>query len=797
MLAYQVGLLLWYSRRNPLILSLLLVSICSLVRANSFQTTLIVNPGFESESALNGWELAVYGAQPSIERDATQFHEGKSAIRISAPELSDAALGQELSLKPGQCYRLHGWVMTQDLDPKNAPVYGTFQIQRPHGGGVIAGGANHKGDTPWTEVTIPFYAPEDGKVRLCAFFVGFGKGVGTVWFDGLRLEEMKPAMSAIKVLRKPLHPDKINPYQYGQFIEHLCTLVPGMWAEKLYDGSFEGLSPYKFVYLKETDFKEKPWYPIGATNRGVFEQDSHTKVSGNVSKRITATPGAPCTLGIGQDGIAVQKGLSCQFSCYVKRTGFDTAIHVSIIKDAKTVASGELQPAVGGDWQKLSVKLTPNDTVTDGTFKIEFRGPGTLWLDNASLMPENNVGGWRADVVEAVKALKPGIIRYGGSTLDDANLGDFKWRDAVGNPDTRMPFTAWGGLQPAAAGLEEIVQFCYAVHSEPLICIRFEHNTPEEAAAEVEYFNGAASTKMGALRAQNGHEKPYGIKYWQVGNERAGEAYEAGLSAFCVAMRRVDSGIKILSSYPTPGVLKSASEVLDFVSPHQYNVHDLTGTAQQLASTRRMIAEFGGGKAIKVGVTEWNTTAGDAGPDRAMLWNLENALACSRYQNLIHRNCDLVEIANRSNLTNSFCSGIIQTDRYRLYKTPTYYAQQLYSTLAGTHALTIDSELPADFGPDISATLSSDSKTVTLFAINSTGEELKRPLDLTDFGAHESLRADIWTLADRLHTGEPDVTNSFSFPDRITPLHTSSRVASRYEASFAPYSLTVIQFHLN
>ena len=130
-----------------------------------------------------------------------------------------------------------------------------------------------------------------------------------------------------------------------------------------------------------------------------------------------------------------------------------------------------------------------------------------------------------------------------------------------------------------------------------------------------------------------------------------------------------------------------------------------------------------------------------------MLWNLENALACSRYQNLIHRHCDLVEIANRSNLTNSFCSGIIQTDNCRLYKTPTYYAQQLYSTLAGTQALKIVSDLPTNFGPDVSATLSADGKQLTMFAINDTGLDLSRPLDLSEFGTPEH-EAQVWTLTD-------------------------------------------------
>src|SRR2546423_3922923 len=94
---------------------------------------------------------------------------------------------------------------------------------------------------------------------------------------------------SIVITREPLVNASINPMQYGQFVEYLCDLVPSMWAEKLYDGSFEGLTPYKVAFIKQTVFKEKSWYPSGAVNRGRYTLDKETKISGQVSQKIEVT----------------------------------------------------------------------------------------------------------------------------------------------------------------------------------------------------------------------------------------------------------------------------------------------------------------------------------------------------------------------------------------------------------------------------------------------------------------------------------------------------------------------------
>lgn len=623
---------------------------------------------------------------------------------------------------------------------------------------------------------------------LLACLPAHGQGSGAPRFDDATLRDAGLSHASVKITREPLLAGEISPLQYGQFIEYLCDLVPAMWSEKLYDGSFEGLSPYQFEFIKETDFKEKAWYPSGEVNRANFSLDPGTKVSGKVSKKIEVEPGPRCRVGISQDGIFVERGQKYEFKIWLRASRPNGLVRVTLHLEAEVYAACEFHPTA--DWGKFSAQLAASARDANATLSIEFQGPGTLWLDNASLMPMDAVGGWRRDVVEAVRALKPGIIRFGGNTVDP---GDFDWKDTIGEPDHRRPFRAWGGLQPAGPGLEEIVQFCRVTGAEPLICARFSKRNPSDAAEEVEYFNGSTNTPMGQWRARNGHPSPYRIKYWQIGNERGGPDYEERVAAFCEAMKKADPSIRLCSSFPTPAVLRNAGGMLDYACPHHYS-QDLGWMERNLEQVGRMIRENAPGRDIKIAVTEWNTTAGDAGPRRAMLWSLANALACSRYHNLLHRHCDVVEIANRSNLANSFCSGIIQTDNHRLFKTPTYYAQQLYATLAGNNPLRLESAAPPNAGLDLSATLSAKGDEVTLFAINDGLDELVRPLDFSAFGARAQ-RISVWTLTDQKRLGEPDAANSFSEPERIAPTHSYFKARSpRFDYRFPALSLTVMKW---
>jgi alpha-N-arabinofuranosidase len=759
-------------------------------QASTSDAVKLANPGFEE--GLTGWSPTVYGARSEIVADTSVKHSGFASLRISSSEPSDTAVAQNVQLKPGQGYRLTAWVRTSALDPRGSSVYGAVQVQSLNGSGCLAASSNHGGDTEWTRLSVLFAAPPDGLAHIALFFVGFGKGTGTVWFDDVSLEEVDLSKSPLIITRDACCPGTIDPMQYGQFIEYLCDLVPSMWSEKLYDGSFEGLTPYNNTFIKETDNKEKPWYPCGATNRTRARRDSSTQISGDYSMRIEVAGGPPCEVGIAQDGVAFKKGEKLIFSIFARLYGAKGPVRVSLHDiDGKVFAKGEFSPDI--TWRKYTLELTPNSTTTNATITIDYRAPGALWLDNASLMPADNVHGWRRDVFEALKALKPGVIRTGGSVLEEPNYGDYDWHYLVGDPDRRRPFHAWGGLQNSKAGLGEFIDLCRMVDAEPLLCVQFARKTPESAAEMVEYFNGAKTTPMGAKRAADGHPEPYNVKYWEVGNEQYGHDYDDGIAAFCEAMLKVDPHIVLLSNYPSQGVLENAGKYISYVCPHQYDIYDLEGTKAELVSTREMIKKYAGGHNVKIAVTEWNTTAGDWNR-RSMLLTLSNALACARYHNLMHRNADIIDIANRSNLTNSYCSGIIQTDNHGMYRAPAWYAQWLYSNFAGTKPLKVASDTPVDVGLDVDATLSAKGDEVEVFVVNDGLSAVSRVVDLSAYGkAGQTL--DVWTIGDTKKAGEPDAMNSFAEVDRIKAVKSELRVDSpKFSYRFPALTVTLFRW---
>ncbi len=626
----------------------------------------LMNGDFEQPDALSSWTIRPANHPDSvIKLDSTVSKTGNQSVLISSERLTGLSINQELFLPVGTLWRLSAWAKFERVMASGkAPAIG---IDTPSGsqGRTMIGG---NGD--WREGQIVFRIPSPGRVTIR--LIAFSSSSGKVWFDDVQLSpvtEDTKTVEQVTITNDRLSHKPIDLKQGGQFIEPLCYLLSSMSAQQVQSTSFEEETPCDFEYRKAVDQPYRPWYPDGSVHVARYSFDTQNPFNGERSQKIEL-PLANTWAAISQDGFYLDAGHTYTLKLHVRGEG-SVRVRAWLHGAGKTlvepVALGE--PTAG--WRPVKVVMKARESLPNATLTIEASGPGTVWLDRVYFIDQNAVLGiWRRDVVEALKAMNPGVIRFGGTTIQS-----WDWEKCIGDWDKRVPYQTdgWGGFDPNFIGLEEFVALCRYVNAEPLICVRWTGKRPEDAAAEVEYLNGDASTKWGSLRVKNGHAKPYGVKYWQVGNEIDGPEYLQSLKAFAEAMKKADPSINVLSSFPQPHMLELTGGLLDYLCPHDYEVGDLAGNEMEFKRLADQIAHEGRGRDVRVAVTEWNSTGGEKGLHRGMLLTLGNALSCSRYQNLMQRYCNLVEMANRSNLSDSFGSGVIQPELGSLYLTPTYF----------------------------------------------------------------------------------------------------------------------------
>jgi alpha-N-arabinofuranosidase len=102
---------------------------------------------------------------------------------------------------------------------------------------------------------------------------------------------------------------------------------------------------------------------------------------------------------------------------------------------------------------------------------------GGIWVGPDSKI--ENVRGIRTDVVQALKKIKPPVIRWPGGCFADS----YHWRDGIGPRDQR-PKTVnvhWGRvIENNHFGTHEFFDFCKQVGAEPMIAANVGNGTPEE-----------------------------------------------------------------------------------------------------------------------------------------------------------------------------------------------------------------------------------------------------------------------------------------------------------------------------
>lgn len=177
--------------------------------------------------------------------------------------------------------------------------------------------------------------------------------------------------------------------------------------------------------------------------------------------------------------------------------------------------------------------------------------------------------GFRTDVIAALKELKVSVIRWPGGCFVDG----YHWQKGVGKNRESYGEFRWGVIEPNVFGTDEFIELCRRVGAEPYIC--FNGEAPlQENLDWVSYCN-ATEGKFAEMRKANGHNQPYSVKIWSVGNERYDKDYIRQVRDTAKALKAVSPDILITCPGSQSGkeidryLLEQAGEYLDYVSAHE------------------------------------------------------------------------------------------------------------------------------------------------------------------------------------------------------------------------------------
>lgn len=366
---------------------------------------------------------------------------------------------------------------------------------------------------------------------------------------------------------------------------------------------------------------------------------------------------------------------------------------------------------------------------------------------------------WREDFVEAMKDLRPPMLRWGGCFASY-----YHWYDAVGPRAQRKPTFNfwWDGVFSNMIGTDELAWLVRECQSQLLPVVNMESEgradwaypkdgwnclgTADEAAQWVDYCNNPDNR----LRKLNGHEQPHNITWWQIGNETSYK-YAKGFDAlqtarvtakFAKAMRDVDPSIKLIGwgGHDFPKTMcEELGDTIDLLAFHggfaepkssnalkaQNFAKDPDATWEVFTATlddvnafivnmREQVAPYN----KHIALTEGHyCLRGRNRGDVLSTWSAGATYA--RILNIYARHSDVLDIATAAD----FCGSRWQVNAMMIptparegkpYLMPVGQVMKLFSQHHGTHAT------PIDINGDIDLTATRDENKLYLHAVNTS-----------------------------------------------------------------------------
>ncbi len=477
---------------------------------------------------------------------------------------------------------------------------------------------------------------------------------------------------------------------------------------------------------------------------------------------------------------------------------------IRLVSDVTGETQAQAQVALEpGPWKRYHYSLATGAMQPSKANHLELTvsHPGTVWLQLVSLMQptlNDRPNGNRIDLMNRMMALHPTFLRMpGGNFLEGVRLEDwYDWKKTIGPLADRAGHEGpWSYWSTDGLGLLEFLEWCEDLHVEPVLAVYAGYSLGgshvatgkdlepyvQSALDEVEYVTGDASTKWGAVRAQDGHPAPFPLHYIEIGNEdyldKSG-SYPARYQQFAEALHKRYPQYKLIS---TDGNSEYATKVSSDVSDEHYYKSPM----EMMDLVHHYDKASRSGPKIFVG--EWATRSGSPTP------NFGDALGDAAWMTSMERNSDLIIMASYAPLLVNVSPGgmewptdLIGFDAQTTYVSPSYWAQALFAGHLGDHtpASSLANENQRFF---YSATVSSAKKVLHVKLVNAS--DVSQPLLLILQGVAGAHTASVTSL----HAATFEATNSIRDPDAIQPVQRSVFVpAGRWRHTVPPLTIEVM-----
>lgn len=527
----------------------------------------------------------------------------------------------------------------------------------------------------------------------------------------------------------------------------------------------------------------------------------------------------------GFDGITVKKGAKYDLSFFARNVdNKDKRVRLVLVAPGKErrVLADTTITVNNGKWTQYAVTMQAADDCKNAALQILALDLGVMDVDAFSLMPRDTYKGhgMRRDLAEALEALHPKFMRFPGGCVvhgTDGFWNTYRWKNTIGPKEQRGQLkNAWGYHQSMGLGYYEYFQLCEDMGMQPLPILPCGVNCqgsnggwgmwPEQAQEAapmsdmdewtqdvldlIEWANGDVTTKWGKLRAEQGHPKPFNLKYIGLGNEEKISPEFA--ERFKYVYDRVTKAHPEIVIVGTAGPgshpgnpdfengWKLANELgIPVLDEHYYE-------PRTYFETNRQYDKYPRDRKTKVYLGEY------AAKDK----KLSDALAEALYLLHVERNGDVVAMTSyaplfaRKNATN-WNPDLIYFDNERTYLTCSYYVQQMFGLSSGNYyygdCVTFDGKQTNL--QEQSVVL--DTKTRKLFVkiCNDSGEARKATLDLSRFKGLKSA-ATKTTLA-----GQPDDENNYD-AQPIAPVTEKVKASKKMTVDLKPYSFVMYTMQL-